>query len=146
MERWQARHPVVVRGVKGRMSWEPEVMLRACRELGNKKQRPRGPAGGASESSEALALIVVDKELEVLDCETGLFEGMTQHAFFRGYMRTGEREGGDERMIKVKDWPPEEDFSSRLVRHNQVRSRIHIQIQTLTAEAEIDTLIKPLHY
>lgn len=43
MERWQARHPVIVRGVKGRMSWEPEVMMRACRELGNKrKQRAMG--------------------------------------------------------------------------------------------------------
>lgn len=115
MERWQARHPVIVRGVKGRMSWEPEVMMRACRELGNKKKQKASGGPEPSNSSEVL----IDKELEVLDCMTNQFELMSQHAFFRGYVMAGESGGVGKRMIKVKDWPPEEDFSSRLVRHNQ---------------------------
>lgn len=37
LERWRARQPVIVRGMKGRMQWGPEVMQRATREQGNKR-------------------------------------------------------------------------------------------------------------
>ena len=47
---------------------------------------------------------------------------MSQHAFFQHYMTGSEvDEEGRPRMLKVKDWPPEEHFRVRMVRHNQVR-------------------------
>ena len=49
---------------------------------------------------------------------------MTQHAFFQHYMYGSEvDERGRPRMLKVKDWPPDEHFRVRMVRHNQVRRR-----------------------
>lgn len=41
-----------------------------------------------------------------------------QSEFFREYEK--EHVAG-EPMLKVKDWPPAEDFKERMVRHNQVR-------------------------
>jgi hypothetical protein len=37
MERWAARQPVLVRGLRSRMQWGPEVMQRATREQGSKR-------------------------------------------------------------------------------------------------------------
>ncbi|GAX77805.1 hypothetical protein CEUSTIGMA_g5248.t1 [Chlamydomonas eustigma] len=118
MDRWQKRCPVIVRGCKGRMRWDPEVMMRACRELGCKR-------AGVEET---------DTQLEVIECAGWQSKHMTQHAFFSGYigrqgqspgggadydLKTGRESGVSERMLKVKDWPPEESFSKRLVRMNQ---------------------------
>ena len=86
-ERWQARQPVIVRGVKSRMQWGPEVMLRAAREMGNKKHE-------------------AEKELsvQVLDCRGFVLTEMTQHAFFQHYMTNCDvDERGHPRMLKVSE-------------------------------------------
>ena len=58
---------------------------------------------------------------QVLDCRGFLQTTMSQHAFFQHYMTGSEvDEEGRPRMLKVKDWPPEEHFRVRMVRHNQV--------------------------
>lgn len=48
-----------------------------------------------------------------------------QGAFFDRYKKGGyysyEAEGQQPMMLKVKDWPPDDEFKQRLVRHNQVR-------------------------
>ena len=55
---------------------------------------------------------------------------MTQHAFFQHYMYGSEvDERGRPRMLKVKDWPPDEHFRVRMVRHNQVRRRRGCSVQ-----------------
>lgn len=51
MERWEAREPIVVRGVKGEMQWEPDVMQRACREMGI--------------TDKSTGFVLKDKELQV---------------------------------------------------------------------------------
>lgn len=33
--------------------------------------------------------------------------------------------GGAKRMLKLKDWPPSEDFKARMVRHNQVSDALY---------------------
>eukprot|EP00798_Chlamydomonas_sp_ICE-L_P014715 gene14715-20755_t len=75
--RWKARRPVIVRGVRGKVRWDPNIMVRACRELGSKRFGTKDK---------------VDTSLQI---------------------------AGKALMLKVKDWPPEEHFKERLVRHNQ---------------------------
>ena len=58
--------------------------------------------------------------LQVLDCKGFTPLHMTQQAFFQHYMHGTEIDAGKPRMLKVKDWPPDEHFSVRLVRHHQV--------------------------
>ena len=62
---------------------------------------------------------------------------MTQHAFFQHYMYGSEvDERGRPRMLKVKDWPPDEHFRVRMVRHNQVRRRRGSSVQFETGRGE----------
>ncbi len=59
----------------------------------------------------------------MLDCRDFRLMQLSQHAFFQHYMSGTELyDDGTPRMLKVKDWPPEEHFRTRMVRHNQVRS------------------------
>lgn len=73
----------------------------------------------------------------MLDCSDFGLVSMKYYNFFRGYsfppdssrLLPGSRDklaawydrcSGAKRMLKLKDWPPEEEFKSRMVRHNQV--------------------------
>ncbi|GAX81301.1 hypothetical protein CEUSTIGMA_g8732.t1 [Chlamydomonas eustigma] len=111
MEQWEGRRPVIVRGCHGVMRWTPEVMMRACRDL-------------KDSSADS-------KTLQVLHCNGRAIEEMRQSTFFQkfvsqqeeAYTREIRMEGHDDveeqPMLKVKDWPQDDHFSLRLVRHNQ---------------------------
>jgi hypothetical protein len=52
----------------------------------------------------------------VLDCANFSSEVMTQQRFFAHYMHARETDAsGAVRMLKVKDWPPEERFAVAMV-------------------------------
>lgn len=58
--------------------------------------------------------------MQVIDCstwETGL---MSHQRFFTGLMQPESEAPPDKPMLKLKDWPPEDAFSSRLPLHNHV--------------------------
>lgn len=97
-QRWLRGEPVIVRGIRGRMAWDSETMLRAVRELGSKRFNTDR-----------------DMDIEVLDCTSswGVIS-MSQAQFFHGYRRYM-----NEQMLKVKDWPPQAHFKERLPRHHQ---------------------------
>ncbi len=57
---------------------------------------------------------------QVLDCRNWEVEEMPEIRFFEGYEKGVVDARGLPRMLKVKDWPPDEDFKQRMVRHNQV--------------------------
>ena len=93
--------------------------MRACRENGSQKA----------------ATTTVEKELDVIDCANNKMITMTQHSFFAKFVKQedvnfrmlkGEvqptSDEASQPLLKVKDWPQEEHFSVRMVRHNQVRT------------------------
>lgn len=59
---------------------------------------------------------------------------MKQVNFFKAYQQDNEGEP----MLKLKDWPPEEHFSKKLPRHNQV-CLISLQLQVQHAIASINS-------
>ncbi|KAF8059101.1 JMJ25 [Scenedesmus sp. PABB004] len=121
--RWLVGDPVVVRGAKGRVPWDPSTMLRAVREVGEAEDR-----------------------VTVIDCaDFHVAPGVRPTAFFKGYSagfwpgrRDARRDAGPPpdggapggagasggagpgprpAMLKVKDWPPGNDFGRELPRH-----------------------------
>lgn len=85
-------------------------MLRAVRELGNIR----------------FASTQTEKDLDVLMCNGGEPIKLSQAAFFTRFVRQQELQfldGAvleDQPLLKVKDWPQDDQFSQRMVRHNQV--------------------------
>ena len=66
----------------------------------------------------ARAQTAIDVRAQVLSCDEWAVSDMKQRKFFELYQEDNEHEP----MLKLKDWPPEADFSERLPRHNQVRT------------------------
>ena len=64
----------------------------------------------------ASAQTLTDMHAQVLSCDEWSVSDMKQRKFFELYQEDNEHET----MLKLKDWPPEADFSERLPRHNQV--------------------------
>lgn len=92
--RWELGEPVVVRGVRGRMSWSPDTMRRATMDQ---------KAG--------------ERDLNVIDCADWSQGVMSVSAFFKEYLAADPQA----RLLKVRDWPPAADFRTKLGRHYQVR-------------------------
>jgi hypothetical protein len=91
--RWELGEPVVVRGVRGRMSWSPDTMRRATMDQ---------KAG--------------ERDLNVIDCADWSQGVMSVSAFFKEYLAADPQA----RLLKVRDWPPAADFRTKLGRHYQV--------------------------
>ena len=93
-------------------------MLRAVRELGNKSF--------SSAPSE--------KDLDVLLCNGKEPIRLSQAAFFNRFVKQQELQyqGIDvldgHSLLKVKDWPQDDQFSQRMVRHNQVGYLLQIPL------------------
>ena len=54
---------------------------------------------------------ITDRSVDVLVCETGERRSVGVEEFFRGFKQPGAE------MLKVKDWPSEEEFKQKLPRH-----------------------------
>ena len=55
---------------------------------------------------------------QIIDCKDWSDASVRPVDFWSGLI---DREIGDSSMLKLKDWPPGDSFSRRLVRHNDVR-------------------------
>jgi hypothetical protein len=109
---WSRGHPVLVREIPTEMSWEPNVIERAMRELGAKQG-----SGGRS-----------DRMVPVINCTAdgtswgaAPAEAMTPHDFFKGFTDASvftHAATGDPLLYKLKGWPSQAEFRERLPRHH----------------------------
>lgn len=87
---WRAGEPVVIRNVRGLMSWTPDLMTRATR---------------SSTSGNEM--------IDVVDCaEAGGTAAISIHQFFKAYKGLLS----PPLMLKLKDWPREGEFRDKLKR------------------------------
>ncbi|GFH31894.1 JmjC domain-containing protein, partial [Haematococcus lacustris] len=80
---------------------------------------PLSPSAALPAGLPPAALSCCPAGCQVLDCRTWKAEDMSEAAFFHGYANGVVDDEGRPRMLKVKDWPPEQEFRERMVRHNQ---------------------------
>lgn len=90
---WARGDPVVVRGVKGHYTgcWSPKVITRAMAEAGSSAQ--------------------------VYDCESDVTNVESITRFFRAFSEPEYAEKSGMEMVKIKDWPAEDDFKQKMPRH-----------------------------
>lgn len=94
-EQWKRGQPVLVKGVDERLSidlWHPDAF---CRDFGEVKN-------------------------DLVDCRTGaIIKNLPMRKFWEGFESFDKRlkdDDGECRLLKLKDWPPGEDFSEKLPR------------------------------
>ncbi|XP_056846114.1 lysine-specific demethylase JMJ29-like [Raphanus sativus] len=95
-EHWAKGEPVIVRNTLKNtpgLSWEPEVMLRAIREY------------------------MQSSEVETIDCLSNFPEKIDIDSFFDGYKKGKRDRSSWPKMLKLKDWPPNDSFENALPRH-----------------------------
>ena len=59
----------------------------------------------------AVTAAITDRSVDVIDCASGERKSVGVEAFFQGFNAPGDE------MLKVKDWPSEDDFKQKLPRH-----------------------------
>ncbi len=100
VQRWAAGEPIIIRGMRGRVNWGPNVVMRAARDMK-----------------------VGLKDIAVTDCsDWGSELQISAESFFRMYTAchgpTHDANGSELSMYKLKDFPPEDTFVNRCKRHN----------------------------
>ncbi|XP_056842321.1 LOW QUALITY PROTEIN: lysine-specific demethylase JMJ25 [Raphanus sativus] len=98
---WAKGEPVVLRNVlesTAGLSWEPNVMHRACRLIRSTNHEP---------------LLDVNT-IDCLDCCEG---SINLQAFFTGYKKGRYDREDWPSVVKLKDWPPSKSFNENLPRH-----------------------------
>lgn len=92
-EQWKRGQPIVVQGVDKRLNmdlWRPEGF---CKDFGEVKN-------------------------DLVNCKTGtILRNMPMRKFWEGFENFGKRltdDNGEYMILKLKDWPPGEDFSEKL--------------------------------
>ncbi|KNA19484.1 hypothetical protein SOVF_061170 isoform B [Spinacia oleracea] len=95
---WTLGQPIIVRNALDTnpgLSWEPMVMWRAFREVGNRVLK-----------------------VKAIKCSDWSEVDLNAHQFFKEYSR-GQLEGAKSLgILKLKDWPPVGKFEQRLPRHS----------------------------
>ncbi|XP_021750702.1 lysine-specific demethylase JMJ25-like isoform X2 [Chenopodium quinoa] len=95
---WTLGEPIIVRNAletNPGLSWEPMVMWRAFREVGNRVLK-----------------------VKAVNCSDWSEVDLNSHQFFKDYSR-GRLEGAKwPGLLKLKDWPPIGKFEQRLPRHS----------------------------
>ncbi|CAO2812755.1 unnamed protein product [Amaranthus hypochondriacus] len=95
---WTRGEPIIVRSVLETtlgLSWEPMVMWRAFRQIGNR--------------------LLIVKAIDCLDWSEVDING---HHFFKVYSQGQCDDAKQPAMLKLKDWPPDGKFEQRLPRHS----------------------------
>ncbi|KAF8057712.1 JMJ25 [Scenedesmus sp. PABB004] len=133
--RWALGEPVLVRGAKGRIPWDPATLRRAVRDIKAERAGARGRGGGGGAAAAEDAAEDEDDagdsddegggRLTVLDCADFRRINLPQHDFFKGFTHGHfvTRRGHDGEpvqevaMLKVKDWPPRSQFRAEMQRH-----------------------------
>eukprot|EP00892_Ulva_mutabilis_P010304 jgi/Ulvmu1/7646/UM038_0075.1 len=107
---WSAGKPVLVKNVRGNISWEPKCMRRATTELGNKKADT----------------VKNEEPLNVQRCDAWTWLQMKPATFFHAYENEGKwaaplssKPEEEPPLLKLKDYPPAANFASVLPRHMQ---------------------------
>lgn len=100
VQRWAAGEPIIIRGMRGRVNWGPNVVMRAARDMK-----------------------VGLKDIAVIDCsDWGSETVISAESFFRMYTACHgpihDTTGVELSMYKLKDFPPEDTFVNRCKRHN----------------------------
>lgn len=92
-EQWKRGQPILVKGVDERLSkelWHPDAF---CRDFGEVRN-------------------------DLIDCRTGaIIKNLPMRRFWEGFESFGKRlkdDDGECMLLKLKDWPPGEDFSEML--------------------------------
>ncbi|CAM8915233.1 unnamed protein product [Rhodiola kirilowii] len=99
---WVNGEPVIVRDVLQRtkgLSWEPMVMLRALSEHEH------------TDISSEMSVV------KALDCLAGCQVDINTQMFFKGYTEGRRYSNLWPEMLKLKDWPPSDEFENLLPRH-----------------------------
>lgn len=99
VERWAAGEPIIIRGLRGRMNWGPQPVMRAARE------------------------IKISPNLDVIDCSDWTAQkSISAETFFRLYTAchgpTHDEAGKALDMLKLKDFPSEDTFANKCKRHH----------------------------
>ena len=104
---WQRGDAVVVRGVEGKYTgcWKPESITRAMTDMSNKRL--------GTDASRDVSVI------DVIDCESGETVTRSIGEFFKGFDSRAYRESKLQQhgLLKLKDWPSEDDFRQKMPRH-----------------------------
>ncbi|MBA0834448.1 hypothetical protein Goarm_006802, partial [Gossypium armourianum] len=98
---WANGEPVIVSNVlenASGLSWEPMVMWRAFRQIKNTKHE-------------------LQLEVKALDCLDWSEVVVNIHQFFRGYTDGRFDAKSWPQILKLKDWPPSNEFEKLLPRH-----------------------------
>ncbi|XP_010688672.2 lysine-specific demethylase JMJ26 isoform X2 [Beta vulgaris subsp. vulgaris] len=101
---WSRREPIIVKNVLDTtlgLSWEPMVMWRAFRQLGNSKNS-------------------TPSKVKAINCLDWSEVDLSIYQFFKGYPQ-GEFDAGKRKqpvLLQLKDWPPNGKFEERLSRHS----------------------------
>ncbi|TYH39151.1 hypothetical protein ES332_D12G161300v1 [Gossypium tomentosum] len=98
---WANGEPVIVSNVlenAAGLSWEPMVMWRAFRQIKNTKHE-------------------LQLEVKALDCLDWSEVVVNIHQFFRGYTDGRFDAKSWPQILKLKDWPPSNEFEKLLPRH-----------------------------
>ncbi|MBA0587430.1 lysine-specific demethylase JMJ26 [Gossypium raimondii] len=100
--KWAKGEPVIVRNALANstgLSWEPMVMWRALCE------------------TEDLHTSLEMSEVRAIDCLACCEVGINTYQFFKGYMEGRSYHNFWPEMLKLKDWPPSNNFEDLLPRH-----------------------------
>eukprot|EP00879_Flechtneria_rotunda_P024446 GHRR01025916.1.p1 GENE.GHRR01025916.1~~GHRR01025916.1.p1 ORF type:complete len:669 (+),score=249.28 GHRR01025916.1:844-2850(+) len=104
--RWLLGEPIIVRGLKGRIPWDPDTMRRAVNEKNN-------------DTEERVQIIDCADFHERHDIKAATFFKGYSEGYFGKSGRSGSSTAQDAEplMLKIKDWPPGEHFATELPRH-----------------------------
>ena len=132
---WRRGEPVIVTGVRGAGDafWAPEALaaeMRATRARREDAVLRRSVSGGKKEKARPDAAFPLDGDLgrsetvTLTDCSDGSETKMPVEAFFERLSSAAafdasalEKRGKNAGLLKLRDWPGDDDFKARAPRH-----------------------------